>query len=182
MEKDMPHPASQGDILSMRRHSGLMQGAGEAVSTTWNWWGRQLAWKWSEREGKDENKEGGFKRIYLHEGVFGSRCGSFVSLHGGDVSREGGYLQSSALVSCFDAMGQLFLIFLDLLPISANRPAELYDRLNFKIEKYLLYIHAPPMLLVLIVQRYPVSWRMLKRVGVFVIISPPIWLFLQGND
>jgi hypothetical protein len=59
-----------------------------------------LAWKWSEREGEDGKKEGGFKRIYLHqEGVPGSRRGSIVSLPGGDVPVEGEYIQAAALVS-----------------------------------------------------------------------------------
>lgn len=76
-----------------------MQGTGEAVGATGIGGGWQLAWKWSEREGED-GKEGGFKRIYLHqEGVPGSRRGSLVSLPGGDVPAEGDYVQAAALVS-----------------------------------------------------------------------------------
>ncbi|CAI9302169.1 unnamed protein product [Lactuca saligna] len=66
--------------------------------------GWQLAWKWSEREGEDGTKEGGFKRIYLHQEAVargGSRRGSLVSLpgSGGNVAVEGEYVQASALVS-----------------------------------------------------------------------------------
>ncbi|PNT38760.1 hypothetical protein POPTR_005G255400v4 [Populus trichocarpa] len=100
MEKDMAHPTSHGSVLSMRRHSSLMQGVGDAVDGTGIGGGWQLAWKWSEREGEDGKKEGGFKRIYLHQGgVPGSRRGSLVSLPGGDVPEEGEYIQAAALVS-----------------------------------------------------------------------------------
>ncbi|PIA56919.1 hypothetical protein AQUCO_00700935v1 [Aquilegia coerulea] len=99
MEKDMVPPASHGSIMSMRRHSSLMQG-GEAVSSMGIGGGWQLAWKWTEREGEDGKKEGGFKRIYLHqEGVPGSRRGSLVSLPGGDAPAESEYIQAAALVS-----------------------------------------------------------------------------------
>lgn len=100
LEKDIV-PQSHGSILTMRRHSSLMQGnAGEASSMGIGG-GWQLAWKWSEREGEDGKKEGGFKRIYLHqEGVPGSRRGSLVSLPGGDnVHADGEYIQAAALVS-----------------------------------------------------------------------------------
>ncbi|CBI40753.3 unnamed protein product, partial [Vitis vinifera] len=81
MEKDMVPPPSHSSIMSMRRHSSLMQGtAGEAAGGMGIGGGWQLAWKWSEREGEDGKKEGGFKRIYLHE-------------EGGD------YIQAAALVS-----------------------------------------------------------------------------------
>lgn len=101
MEKDMAPPASHGSILSMRRHSSLMQGtAGEPTSSMGIGGGWQLAWKWSEREGEDGKKEGGFQRIYLHqEGVPGSRRGSLISLPGGDVPEESEYIQAAALVS-----------------------------------------------------------------------------------
>ncbi|KDO85208.1 hypothetical protein CISIN_1g004673mg [Citrus sinensis] len=100
MEKDMAAPPSHGSILSMRRHSSLMQGSGEAVGSTGIGGGWQLAWKWTEREGEDGKKEGGFKRIYLHqEGVPGSRRGSLVSVPGYDVPEEGEYIQAAALVS-----------------------------------------------------------------------------------
>ncbi|XP_031270157.1 monosaccharide-sensing protein 2 [Pistacia vera] len=99
LEKDIP-PHSHGSILSMGRHSSLTQGGGEAVGSTGIGGGWQLAWKWSEREGEDGKKEGGFKRIYLHqEGVPGSRRGSLVSLPGNDVPSEGEFIQAAALVS-----------------------------------------------------------------------------------
>ncbi|KAL2499204.1 Monosaccharide-sensing protein 2 [Abeliophyllum distichum] len=84
MEKDMILPQSHGTVLSMSHHSTLMQGnEGEAVGSMGIGGGWQLAWKWSEREGEDGKKEGGFKRIYLHQEVgAGSRRGSFVSLSG----------------------------------------------------------------------------------------------------
>ena len=100
MEKDMVAPPSQGSIMGMRHHSSLMQGtAGEAGMGIGGGW--QLAWKWSEREGDDGKKEGGFKRIYLHEeGIAAaSRRGSLVSLPGGDVPAEGEFIQAAALVS-----------------------------------------------------------------------------------
>uniref|UniRef100_A0ACD5UUP7 Uncharacterized protein n=1 Tax=Avena sativa TaxID=4498 RepID=A0ACD5UUP7_AVESA len=43
--------------------------------------GWQLAWKWTEREGADGQKEGGFQRIYLHEeSVQGSKQGSIFAM------------------------------------------------------------------------------------------------------
>lgn len=98
LEKEMVGPTSHGSILSVRRHSSLLQG-GEAVGSTGIGGGWQLAWKWSEREGPG-GKEGGFKRVYLHEeGVSGSRRGSIVSIPGGDIPAEGEYVQAAALVS-----------------------------------------------------------------------------------
>ncbi|XP_030951011.1 monosaccharide-sensing protein 2-like [Quercus lobata] len=100
LEKDMVAPTSHGSVLSMRHHSSLMQGTGETVSSTGIGGGWQLAWQWTEREGEDGKKEGGFKRIYLHqEGGPGTRRGSLVSLPGGDVPAEGEYIQAAALVS-----------------------------------------------------------------------------------
>ncbi|KZV41494.1 Tonoplast monosaccharide transporter2 isoform 1 [Dorcoceras hygrometricum] len=98
MEKDMVNPQSHGSILSMRRHSTL--NTGEAVGSFGIGGGWQLAWKWSEREGEDGTKEGGFKRIYLHqEGTHGSRRGSLVSIPGGDAPVDGEFIQAAALVS-----------------------------------------------------------------------------------
>ena len=97
MDKDMVPPASHGSVLSMRRHSTLV--GGETVGSTGIGGGWQLAWKWSEREGEDGKKEGGFKRIYLHEGVPVSRRGSLVSLPGGDIPMEDEVIQAAALVS-----------------------------------------------------------------------------------
>ncbi|PON33090.1 Sugar/inositol transporter [Parasponia andersonii] len=99
LEKDMVPPASHGSILSMRRHSTLVQGGGETVGSTGIGGGWQLAWKWSEKEGEDGKKEGGFKRIYLHEGIPGSRRGSLVSLPGADIPAEDEVVQAAAIVS-----------------------------------------------------------------------------------
>ncbi|KAL5984593.1 trans-aconitate methyltransferase 2 [Asimina triloba] len=103
MEKDMipPSQTAHGSTLSMTRNSTLMQGnAGEAVSSMGIGGGWQLAWKWAEREGEDGKKEGGFKRIYLHEeGLPQSVRGSLVSIHGGDVPPGGEFIQAAALVS-----------------------------------------------------------------------------------
>ncbi|KAK8952257.1 Monosaccharide-sensing protein 2 [Platanthera zijinensis] len=101
-EKDIVHPhATHGSLLSMRGNSGLIQGNGESVSSMGIGGGWQLAWKWSEGEGgPDGKKEGGFKRIYLHqEGVSGSRRGSIISLQGQEVPEEGEFIQAAALVS-----------------------------------------------------------------------------------
>uniref|UniRef100_A0ACD5UF11 Uncharacterized protein n=1 Tax=Avena sativa TaxID=4498 RepID=A0ACD5UF11_AVESA len=63
--------------------------------------GWQLAWKWTEREGADGQKEGGFQRIYFHgESVQGNKQGSILSLLGGDVPPAGSeFVQAAALVS-----------------------------------------------------------------------------------
>ncbi|XP_022999635.1 monosaccharide-sensing protein 2-like [Cucurbita maxima] len=98
MDKDMVPPPSHGSILSVRRHSSLMQGNVEAVGNTGIGGGWQLAWKWSEKG--EDGKEGGFKRIYLHqEDIPGSRRGSILSLPGEDVHGEGEFIQAAALVS-----------------------------------------------------------------------------------
>lgn len=96
----MPPHAAHGSVLSMRRNSSLMQGGAEAVSSMGIGGGWQLAWKWSEHDGADGKKEGGFKRIYLHqEGVLGSRRGSLLSLPGQDVPEDTELIQAAALVS-----------------------------------------------------------------------------------
>ncbi|KAK8512655.1 hypothetical protein V6N13_082808 [Hibiscus sabdariffa] len=100
LDKGMVPPDSHGSTLSMRRHGTLMQDGVESVGGTGIGGGWQLAWKWSEREGEDGNKEGGFKRIYLHEeGIPGSRHGSLVSLPGNDMPAEAEFIQAAALVS-----------------------------------------------------------------------------------
>lgn len=92
-------PTSHGSVLSMRRNSSLMQGNGEAVSSMGIGGGWQLAWKWSDREG-ESGKEGGFKRIYLHqEGGNVSRRGSIVSIPPIDEPVEGEFIPAAALVS-----------------------------------------------------------------------------------
>nr|XP_043617762.1 monosaccharide-sensing protein 2-like [Erigeron canadensis] len=89
-------------VVAPHGGSSLTQGdttGGMGIGGGW-----QLAWKWEEKEGEDGKKEGGFKRIYLHQepsGAVGSRRGSLVSVPGsvGDVPVEGEYVQASALVS-----------------------------------------------------------------------------------
>ncbi|GFQ06790.1 monosaccharide-sensing protein 2 [Phtheirospermum japonicum] len=70
--------ADKGSTVHMRRNSSLVHGDGAGSTGIGGGW--QLAWKWAEREGEDGKKEGGFKRIYLHEefggGPPGSRRGS----------------------------------------------------------------------------------------------------------
>lgn len=100
MEKDMSAPPAHGSLISIGRRGSLLQGnAGETVGSTGIGGGWQLAWKWSEKEGEDGKKEGGFKRVYLHEeGVSVSRRGSVASIPGGD-GVEGDYIHAAALVS-----------------------------------------------------------------------------------
>jgi hypothetical protein len=99
MDKELG-PPPHGSLASMQ-HGSLAQGnAGDPASSMGIGGGWQLAWKWSEREGKDGKKEGGFKRIYLHqEGVSASWRGSLVSIPGGDVPADGEFIQAAALVS-----------------------------------------------------------------------------------
>lgn len=97
MEKDIVAP-SHGSLTSMRQSSILQGTAGEGSTGIGGGW--QLAWKWTEKEGQDGKKQGGFKRIYLHEeGVSGSRRGSILSIAGGDAPADGEYVQAAALVS-----------------------------------------------------------------------------------
>lgn len=102
MEKDMIQPASHGSIQNVRNSSIMQNASGEQVSTTGIGGGWQLAWQWTEREGQDGKKEGGFKRIYLHQegGGAGSQRGSLISIAGGDmVAADGDVFQAAALVS-----------------------------------------------------------------------------------
>lgn len=101
MEKDMH---SGHGPLSTFRHGSQVQGAhgeGGGAGSMGIGGGWQVAWKWTEREDESGQKEGGFKRIYLHqEGFPGSRRGSIVSLPGGgDGTGEAEFVQASALVS-----------------------------------------------------------------------------------
>lgn len=100
LEKDLVPPPSQGSILSnMGRRGSLMQGSAEAVGNTGIGGGWQLAWQWTEREGEDGKKEGGFKRIYLHQEGVSSRKGSLLSIAAHDVPEDGEFIQAAALVS-----------------------------------------------------------------------------------
>lgn len=99
MDKDIGPPASNGGSLL-----GMHGNGGEPVNSMGIGGGWQLAWKWSEREGEDGKKDGGFKRIYLHqEGGAGSRHGSLLSVAGGggggDGPADGEFIQAAALVS-----------------------------------------------------------------------------------
>lgn len=100
LEKDMVQPASHGSILSVRNNS-VTQGNAEQVSSMGIGGGWQLAWQWTERDGQDGKKEGGFKRIYLHQetGGAGSQRGSLISLAGVDMPADGESFQAAALVS-----------------------------------------------------------------------------------
>ncbi|GAV88765.1 Sugar_tr domain-containing protein [Cephalotus follicularis] len=90
-------PDGNGSLLSLKHGSSMQGNAGQSMGIGGGW---QLAWEWTERKDEDGNKEGGFKRIYLHQdGVPGSRRGSLVSLPGGDAPADGDVIQASALVS-----------------------------------------------------------------------------------
>ncbi|KAL6274254.1 hypothetical protein ACE6H2_024946 [Prunus campanulata] len=96
-------PRKSSSFFGMRRNSSLMPGAGggEAVSSMDIGGGWQLAYKYSEKVGKDGKKEGEYQRVYLHqEGALESRRGSMLSVAGGpEVPQDGEYFQASALVS-----------------------------------------------------------------------------------
>ncbi|GMH02898.1 hypothetical protein Nepgr_004737 [Nepenthes gracilis] len=98
-EKDMIAPPSQGSILSIKPSSFMGKNTGESAGGMGVGGGWQLAWKFTEKEGSDGKKEGGFKRIYLHQDGDGSKRGSLVSLPGGDVPEESEYFKVSGLVS-----------------------------------------------------------------------------------
>ena len=97
-EKDIVPPAANSSTLNMRRGSSLMHGpAGEATGIGGGW---QLAWKWSEKRGKDGKKERELQRIYLRpDNAPASRRGSVASLPVADVPEDSGFVQASALVS-----------------------------------------------------------------------------------
>ncbi|KAI3736479.1 hypothetical protein L6452_16021 [Arctium lappa] len=102
IEKDTIQAASHGSILGVRNGSAVQTGGGDQVSSTGIGGGWQLAWQWTEREGQDGKKEGGFKRIYLHqESGTGSQRGSLISVAGGDMhmAPDGDVFQAAALVS-----------------------------------------------------------------------------------
>lgn len=101
LEKDLMPAPTQSSNLSMR-HSSLMRAdGGEQVSSSMGIGGGwQLAWKWSEKDGQDGKKEGGFKRIYLHQdSIPRSQRGSLVSVPGGEVPVDGEMTCAAALVS-----------------------------------------------------------------------------------
>ncbi|PPS19163.1 hypothetical protein GOBAR_AA01473 [Gossypium barbadense] len=91
-------PPAQGSFANLRLIS-LMQGNdGELVGSTGIGGGWQLVWKWSKKESQE--KEEGFKRIYLRqEGTPGSIRGSLVSLSGAVAPSDSKYVKAVALVS-----------------------------------------------------------------------------------
>ncbi|XP_071696497.1 monosaccharide-sensing protein 2-like [Rutidosis leptorrhynchoides] len=105
IEKDMIQPAaSHGSILGVRNSSVVQNVAGGSSTGIGGGW--QLAWQWTERQGEDGKKGGGFKRIYLHQeaggvGGTGSQRGSLISVvgGGGDMITDGDVFQAAALVS-----------------------------------------------------------------------------------
>ncbi|CAK7355506.1 unnamed protein product [Dovyalis caffra] len=93
MEKGMGNSA----MSISRRNSSLINSGEEGVVGIGSGW--QLAYKWSEKLGKDGRKEGGLQRMYLHqEGVISSQQESVISSSGIDIP-EGACVQASALVS-----------------------------------------------------------------------------------
>ncbi|WCJ32848.1 tonoplast monosaccharide transporter2 [Euphorbia peplus] len=85
--------------IGIRNNSSLFNAAVEdgAPGIGGGW---QLAYKYSEKTGKDGRKEAGFERMYLKpDSVSGSVRGSVLSNVGGDMSGDGEYIQASALVS-----------------------------------------------------------------------------------
>ncbi|XP_010537220.1 PREDICTED: monosaccharide-sensing protein 1-like [Tarenaya hassleriana] len=93
MDKDMiPHPTG-GSTLSIRRHSTLIQGNGEAGASMGIGGGWVMAYKWNEKDGE-------CKRYYIKEDGAASHRGSILSLPGGqDMTGGGSYVHASALVS-----------------------------------------------------------------------------------
>ncbi|GMI74703.1 tonoplast monosaccharide transporter2 [Hibiscus trionum] len=96
VDKDIA-PVAQESVASMRNQSLMPANVGESMSTTGIGGGWQLAWKWSEREGRDGRRETSCQRIYMHEGsTTGFRQKSVMSQTGADVL---GDVHAAALVS-----------------------------------------------------------------------------------
>lgn len=95
--KEMVAPI-QGGMFNTKPGSFIQGTEGGDIGGGW-----QIAWKWSEREVPDRKKEGGFKRVYLHqEGEpvsKDSKRGSIISLPSGDVVGENDFVRAAALVS-----------------------------------------------------------------------------------
>lgn len=97
VEKDAARPVNSS-MLSMRRNSSLFNPGDEASTGIGGGW--QLAYKYSERTGKDGRKEGGIQRMYLkQEAPVGSQRGSFLSATAAVDHEEAEHVQASALVS-----------------------------------------------------------------------------------
>ncbi|KAM1810006.1 hypothetical protein ACFX12_026821 [Malus domestica] len=93
-------PIKSNSFLGMRHNSSLMLGtSGEAVSSMDIGGGWALAYKYSEKVGKDGKKTEEYQRVYLHqEGALESRRGSMLSVASGpEMAQDGEYFQASAL-------------------------------------------------------------------------------------
>ncbi|KAM2063488.1 hypothetical protein ACFX16_027021 [Malus domestica] len=73
--------------------------SGEAVSSMDIGGGWALAYKYSEKVGKDGKKTKEYQRVYLHqEGALESRRGSMLSVAGGpEMAQDSEYFQAYAL-------------------------------------------------------------------------------------
>ncbi|KAG8092404.1 hypothetical protein GUJ93_ZPchr0012g21022 [Zizania palustris] len=92
-------PHGNGSMMGSvgRSSSRVLMEGGEAVSSTGIGEGWKLAWRWTEREAADGQREGGYQRIYLHEECVPERRDSILSSpRGGGVPE---FVQASALVS-----------------------------------------------------------------------------------
>lgn len=97
VEKDAARPVNSS-MLSMRRNSSLFNPGDEASTGIGGGW--QLAYKYSERTGKDGRKEGGIQRMYLKQEVpVGPQRGSFLSVAAAVEPEEAEFVQASAVVS-----------------------------------------------------------------------------------
>lgn len=96
-EKDSAHRGNSS-IVSMMHNSSLINVGEEGALGIGGGW--QLAYKWSEKVGKDGRMEGELQRVFLHpEGMVSSQRGSLVSIAGVDIPEEGEFVQAAALVS-----------------------------------------------------------------------------------
>ncbi|CAN6698986.1 unnamed protein product [Malus baccata var. baccata] len=80
-------PSKSNSLFGMRHNSSLMLGTSA------------LAYKYSEKDGKDGKKTEEYQRVYLHqEGALESRRGSMLSVAGGpEMAQDNEYFQASAL-------------------------------------------------------------------------------------
>ncbi|GMJ09833.1 tonoplast monosaccharide transporter2 [Hibiscus trionum] len=93
-------PHANGSFTNSKHDNLIQENGVEPIDSTRISCGWKLLWKRSKNEIKDQNKEGGLKRIYLHqEGARGAMCGSLVSLPGADAPADNMYVKAAALVS-----------------------------------------------------------------------------------
>nr|BAI94493.1 sugar transporter [Dianthus caryophyllus] len=90
------NPTPGGSMFGALKPGSMTHGSdGAGIGGGW-----QLAWQWTENEGVNGKKEGGFRRIYLHQEMeLDSKRGSIVSVPGGDVTGEHESFRAAALVS-----------------------------------------------------------------------------------